>query len=51
MDCCVKGRAGVPEGQLRRLAVLASTGLRECRDRAEEHMSYAWLKRLTRAQE
>ena len=28
LDCCVKGRAGVPEGQLRRLAALAVTGVR-----------------------
>ena len=41
MDCCVKGRAGVPEGQLRRLAALAVTGVRGWGDRVEEHMSYA----------
>ena len=28
MDCCVQGRAGVPEGQLRRLAALPLTGVR-----------------------
>ena len=51
MDSCVKGRAGVPEGQLRRLAVLPLTGVRGWGDRAEEHMSYAWLQTHTRAKE
>ena len=51
MDCCVQGEAGVPEGQLRRLAVLAVTGVRGWGDRVEEHMSYAWLQMLTRAKE
>ena len=51
MDCCVQGRAGVPAGQLRRLAVLAVTGVRGWGDRVEEHMSYAWLQMLTRAKE
>ena len=41
MDCCVKGRAGVLDGQLRRLAALAVTGARGWGDRVEEHMSYA----------
>ena len=51
MDCCVQGRAGVPVGQLRRLAALAVTGVRGWGDRLEEHMSYAWLQMLTRAKE
>ena len=51
MDCCVQGRAGVPVGQLRRLAALAVTGVRGWGDRVEEHMSYAWLQMLTRAKE
>ena len=51
MDCCVPGRAGVPAGQLRRLAALAVTGVRGWGDRVEEHMSYAWLQMLTRAKE
>ena len=51
MDCCVQGRAGVPEGQLRRLAALPVTGVRGWRDRAEEHMSYGWLQMHTRAKE
>ena len=51
MDCCVQGRAGVPGGQLRRLAALAVTGVRGWGDRAEEHMSYAWLQMLTRAKD
>ena len=49
MDCCVQGSAGVPAGQLRRLAALAVTGVRGWGDRMEEHMSYAWLQMLTRA--
>ena len=49
MDCYVQGRAGVPVGQLRRLAALAVTGVRGWGDRVEEHMSYAWLEMLTRA--
>ena len=49
MDCCVKGRAGVPEGQLRRWAALAVTGVRGWGDRVEEHMSYSWLQVFTRA--
>ena len=51
MDCCVQGRAGLPEGQLRRLAALPLTGVRGWGDRAEEHMSYGWLQMLTRAKE
>ena len=51
MDCCVPGRAGVPAGQLGRLAALAVTGVRQWGDRVEEHMSYAWLQMLTRAKE
>ena len=51
MDCCVQGRAGVPEGQLRQLAVLPLTGVRGWGGRAEEHMSYGWLQVLTRAKE
>ena len=51
MDCCVQGRAGVPAGQLRRLAALAVTGVRGWGDRMEEHMSYAWLQMLTWAKE
>ena len=51
MDCCVKGRVGVPEGQLRRLATLAGTGVRGWGDWAEEHMSYDWLQMFTRAKE
>ena len=51
LDCCVKGRAGVPEGQLRRLAASAVTGVRGWGDRAEEHMSYAWFQMHTRAKE
>ena len=51
MDCCVQARAGVPEGQLRRLAALALTGVRGWRHRVEEHMSYACLQTLTRAKE
>ena len=51
MDCCVHGRAGVPVGQLRRLAALALTGVRGWGDQVEEHMSYAWLQTLTRASE
>ena len=49
LDCCAKGRAGVPEGQLRRLAASAVTGVRGWGDRAEEHMSYAWFQMHTRA--
>ena len=37
----MQGRAGAPEGQLRRLAALAVTGVRGWGDSAEEHMSYA----------
>ena len=37
MDCGVKGRAGVPEGHLRRLATLAVAGVRGWGDRVEEH--------------
>ena len=51
MDCSVQGRAGVPVGQLRRLAALAVTGVRGFGDRVEEHMSYAWLQMLTQAKE
>ena len=51
MDCCVQGRAGMPAGQLRRLAALAVKGVRGWGDRMEEHMSYAWLQMLTRAKE
>ena len=51
MDCWVKGRAEVPKGQLRRLAALAVMGVRGWGDRAEEHMSYAWLQMFTRAKE
>ena len=51
MDCCVQGRAGVPEGQLRWLAALAVRGVRGWGDRAEEHMSYDWLQMLDRAKE
>ena len=51
MDCCVQARAGGPVGQLRRLAVLAVTGVRGWGDQVEEHMSYAWLQMLTRAKE
>ena len=47
----MKGRAGVPEGQLRRLAALAVTGVRGWGDRVEEYMSYAWLQMFTRAKE
>ena len=45
------GRAGVPEGQLRRLAALPVTGMRGWGDRAEEHMSYGWLQMHTRAKD
>ena len=45
------GRAGVPVGQLRRLAALAVTGMTGWGDLMEEHMSYAWLQMLTRAKE
>ena len=51
MDCCVQGRAGVPEGQLRRLAVSAVTAVRVWGDRVEEHMRYTWLQMVTRAKE
>ena len=51
MDCCVQGWAGLPVGQLRRLAALAVTGVRGWGDRVEDHMSYAWLQMLTRAKE
>ena len=40
LDYYVKGRAGVPDRQLRRLAALAVTGMRGWGDRVEEHMSY-----------
>ena len=39
----------MPEGQLRRLAASAVTGVRGWGDRAEEHMSYAWFQMHTRA--
>ena len=51
MGCWVKGRAGVLEGQLRQLTASAVTGVRGWGDRAEEHMSYAWLQMFTRAKE
>ena len=51
MDCCVQGRAGVPQGQLRRWAALPVTGVRGWGDRAEEHMSYGWLQMQTRAKD
>ena len=51
MDCCVHGRAGLPEGHLRRLAALLLTRVRGWGDRAEEPMSYAWLQIHTRAKE
>ena len=51
MDCCVQGRAGGLEWQLRRLAALPLTGVRGWGDRAEEHMSYGWLQMPTRAKE
>ena len=41
----------MPEGQLRRLAALPLAGMRGWGDRAEEHMSYAWLQMHTRAKE
>ena len=49
IDCCVKGRAALPQGQLRRLAALALTGVWRWGDRAEEHNSYACLQMFTRA--
>ena len=51
MHCCVQGRAGVPEVQLRRLAAFVVTGVRGWADHAEEHMSYGWLQVHTRAKE
>ena len=51
MDCCVQGTAGMPEGKLRRLAVLPLTEVRGWGDRAGEQMSYGWLQMHTRSQE
>ena len=47
----MEGRAGLPEGQPRRLAALAMTGLKGWGDQAEEHMSYVWFQMHTRAKE
>ena len=51
MDCSAHGRAGVPEGQRRRLAALPLTGVRGWGDRPEEHMRYCWLQMHTQAKE
>ena len=47
----MQGRAGVREGQLRRLAALPLTGVRGWGDSTEQHMSYGWLQMHTRAKE